>query len=219
MNDHNHLKELLGPYVLGILEPGEERELERHLERCQGCREEEAELRLVHHNIREATTPPRPELKARIIQRLPRRRWRIPIIAAAAILLLTLFLGGIFPALLRPQDAVAATATLSPTNQVSRANGEVRLEDTGVNMQVKLEVSGLSPLQPDEYYEVWFVKGDKPISCGGFAVDSEGRAMVTMNAAKAAYAGYSYVVVTREKSSGDPLPSESKVLGGEIRKA
>jgi anti-sigma-K factor RskA len=220
MNDHNHLKELLGPYVLGILEPDEVLELERHLEECQGCREEEAELRLVHHGIREATTPPRPELKARIMQRLPRRRWRIPVIAAAAaIFLLTLFLGGIYPTLLRPQDAVAATATLSPTKQASGANGEVRLEETGPNMRVKLEVSGLSPLRSDEYYELWFVKGDKRISCGGFAVDSEGRATVTMNAAKAAYAGYSYVVVTREQSGGDPLPSKSSVLGGQIRVA
>src|SRR3712207_5157507 len=80
-------------------------------------------------------------------------------------------------------------------------------------MQVRLKVSGLSPLQPDEYYELWLVKGDRRISCGGFAVDSEGRATVTTNAAKAAYAGYSYAVLTREKSSGDPLPSESKVLG------
>ena len=74
------------------------------------------------------------------------------------------------------------------------------------------------PLQPNEYYELWFVKGDKRISCGGFAVDSEGRATVTMNAAKAAYVGYSYAVVTREKASGDLRTSESRVLGGEIKK-
>jgi Anti-sigma-K factor rskA, C-terminal/Putative zinc-finger len=218
MNDHHHFRELLGPHLLGLLEPDEERQLQRHLAGCRVCREDDAELRIVHHSIREATAPPRPELKARIMRRLPRRRRTILVISAAAILLLTLFLGGVYPALLRSQDAVAATASLSPTKQVPGANGEVRVEDAGANMQVRLKVSGLSSLQPNEYYELWFVKGDKRISCGGFAVDSEGRATVTMNAAKAAYVGYSYAVVTREKAGGDLRPSESRVLGGEIKK-
>ena len=83
----------------------------------------------------------------------------------------------------------------------------MRLEGTGANMRIKLQVSGLYLLRSDEYYEMWFLKGDRRISCGGFTVDSEGRATVTMNAPKAAYAGYPYVVITREESTGNPLPS------------
>jgi hypothetical protein len=86
-------------------------------------------------------------------------------------------------------------------------------------MRIKLEVSGLYTLRSDEYYEMWFLKGDRRISCGGFTVDSEGRAAVTMNAPKAAYAGYPYVVITREESTGNPLPGPTKVLEGEIHRA
>jgi hypothetical protein len=86
-------------------------------------------------------------------------------------------------------------------------------------MRIELEVSGLHPLPSDEYYEMWFLKGNRRISCGGFTVDSEGRATVTMNAPKAAYAGYPYVVITREESTGNPLPGPTRVLEGEIHRA
>jgi hypothetical protein len=220
MNDHHRLRELLGPHVLGLLEPDEERQLQRHLAGCRMCREEEAELHVVHRGLTNATTPPPSELKGRTMERLRRRRWRISgAIAAAAVLLVVLFLGSVYPALLRPQDAVAAAATLSPTRQAPGASGEVRLEGTGANMRIRLQVSGLYPLRSDDYYEMWFLKGDRRISCGGFTVDSEGRATVTMNAPKAAYAGYQDVVITREKSTGNPLPSPTRVLEGEIHRA
>ena len=220
MNDHHCFRELLGPHVLGLLEPDEERQLQRHLAGCRTCREEEVELHVVNRGLTRATTPPPPELKDRTMERLRRRRWRISgAIAAAAILLVVLLLGSVYPAFLRPQDAVAAAATLSPTRRAPEASGEVRLEGTGANMRIELDASGLYPLQSDEYYEMWFLKGDRRISCGGFTVDSEGRATVTMNAPKAAYAGYPYVVITREESSGNPLPSPTRVLEGEIHRA
>ena len=220
MNDDHRFRELLGPHVLGLLEPDEELQLQRHLAGCRTCREEEAELHVVHRGLTKATTPPPPELKDRIIKRSRRRRWQISgAIAAAALLLVVLFLGSVYPALLRPQDAVAAAATLSPTTQAPGASGEVRLEGTGANMRISLEVSGLYSLRSDEYYEMWFLKGDRRISCGGFTVDSEGQATVTMNAPKAAYAGYRYVVITREESTGNPLPSSTRVLEGEIHRA
>jgi Anti-sigma-K factor rskA len=220
MNDHHRFRELLGPHVLGLLEPDEERQMQRHLIECRMCREEEAELNVVHRGLTNATTPPPSQLKGRTMERLRRRRWRISgAIAAAAVLLVVLFLGSVYPAFLRPQDAVAAAATLSPTRQAPGASGEVRLEGTGANMHIRLEVSGLYSLRSDEYYEMWFLKGDRRISCGGFTVDSEGRATVTMNAPKAAYAGYPYVVITREESTGNPLPSPTRVLEGEIHRA
>ena len=114
MNDHHRFRELLGPRVLGLLEPDEERQLQRHLAGCRMCREEEAELHVVHRGLTNATTPPPSELKDRITGRSRRRRWQTSgAIAAAAILLVVLFLGSVYPALLRPQDAVAAAATLS----------------------------------------------------------------------------------------------------------
>ena len=42
MSDHD--QSMLGPYVLGALEPGEAREVETHLRECADCREELAQL-------------------------------------------------------------------------------------------------------------------------------------------------------------------------------
>jgi hypothetical protein len=41
------------------------------------CREEEAELHVVHRGLTNATTPPPPELEGRTMERLRRRRWQI----------------------------------------------------------------------------------------------------------------------------------------------
>jgi hypothetical protein len=83
---------------------------------------------------------------------------------------------------------------------------------------VNLEVSGLPELRSGEYYELWFVKDGERISGGGFTVDDEGNAAVTMNAPGAAE-GYPSMGITREESPQDPRPSPTKVLGGELRRA
>jgi anti-sigma factor RsiW len=62
--------ELLGPFLLGELTAGEERELERHLEGCAGCRRELDLLGQTHHLLRllVANEPP-PDLKSRTLER------------------------------------------------------------------------------------------------------------------------------------------------------
>lgn len=115
--------------------------------------------------------------------------------------------------------AEAMTATLSPTGLAPEARGELRMEEAGSNMRVRLEVSGLPPLGRGEYYELWFVREDgRRISCGGFTVDEAGRASVIMNAPRVAY-GYRRVGVTREHSPGDPEPSPERVLQGRLHES
>ncbi len=109
-------------------------------------------------------------------------------------------------------------ASLSPTELAPRADGEVRLEGVGPNLRVSLDVSGLPLLEPGEYYELWFVNGEDRISGGGFTVDHRGRATVDMNAPSAA-ADYPSIGITSEESPGDPRPSPTKVLGGELRES
>ncbi|MDQ3638896.1 MAG: anti-sigma factor [Actinomycetota bacterium] len=219
MPEHRRAEELLGPYVLGELGPGEEGELERHLEGCPACREEVAIFRLAHRAMATASIPPPPELKARVVGDPPRRsrhpawsRW------PAAALLAVLFTGALYAGIFAPSGTTATP--LSPTGLAPEASGEVNLEGSGAdNARVRLEVSGLPELRPDEYYELWFVRGDgQRISGGGFTVDREGRATVSLNAPRAAR-GYPGVGITLEESPGDPRPSPDKVLGGELREA
>ncbi|HEX5914524.1 MAG TPA: zf-HC2 domain-containing protein, partial [Rubrobacter sp.] len=51
MSEHPDTRNLLGPYVMGNLEPYEEREVEDHLQGCVGCRQEARELRLAHERL------------------------------------------------------------------------------------------------------------------------------------------------------------------------
>ncbi len=65
--------ELLGPFLLGELTVEEERELERHLEGCPGCRRELDLLRQTHDLLRLlAANEPPPGLKARTLARAKR---------------------------------------------------------------------------------------------------------------------------------------------------
>lgn len=221
MDDHRRFEDLLALRSLGELEPEEELELERHLEGCVRCRDEAEALDLVHDELRGFSVPPPPYLKDRVMADLPlrpRRNWRVPgVVLAAAALLVVLILGGVYAQFLGQTETPASSASLAPTPLAPGASGEVRVEDAGANVRVSLDVSGLPELHPDEYYELWFVEGGERISSGGFTVDDEGSAAVLMNAPAAAER-YPSMGITREESSGDPRPSPTKVLGGELQR-
>lgn len=218
MDEHRRFEELLGSYVLGELDHEEKQELERHLEGCSTCRDELEKIARGHRVLGEASIPPPPELKDRVVGNLPRRSARIPwmsAMAAAAVLLIALIAGALYAEVFRSQETVMAS--LAPTELATGASGEVRLEDSRPNTQVKLDVSGLPRLRADEYYELWFVQENgKRISAGGFTVDSKGGATVTMNAPRVADQ-YQDIGITLETSPGDPRPSPDKVLGGELQ--
>ena len=223
MEDHRRFEENLVMRMLGELGPEEERELAHHLKGCARCRDEEEALRLVHGELRGASVPPPAHLKDRLVtdlpDRRPRRGWHVPAVAlAAAALLVALLLGGMYDAFLDGTGTAASRVALAPTRLAPGASGEVRIEDAGANARVNLEVSGLPELRPDEYYELWFVRDGERISSGGFTVDDEGRATVTMNAPGAAE-GYPSMGITREEAPGEPRPSPTKVLDGVLQRA
>lgn len=222
MDAHRRFEELAALRSLGELEPEEELDLELHLEGCARCRDEAEVMRLVHGELQLASASPPPRLKDRVMPDLPRRQtrrnWRASgITMAAAVFLVALILGGAYAQFLGPTETVASMASLEATGLAPGASGEVRVEDAGANVRVNLNVSGLPELRPDEYYELWFVKDGERISSGGFTVDDEGSATVLMNAPAAAER-YPSMGITREESSGDPRPSSTKVLGGELQR-
>jgi hypothetical protein len=60
MSEHPEMQNLLGPYVMGSLDPREECEVEDHLRECAGCREEANGLTIAHERPR---TPPGPGIR------------------------------------------------------------------------------------------------------------------------------------------------------------
>ena len=228
--EHRETRELLGPYVLGALEPGEEREVERHLEACAGCRKEERDLRETHDRlagaaIAGAAAPP--HLKDRVLaalrpqegQALPAgesertRRLRLAVPVAAALLVavaLAAYFGGIFG----PEE----TAALEPTGLAPGAGGEVEIERAPAATEAELEVWGLPQTGPNEYYELWFGREEGRVSAGTFTVDDEGHGRLSTTCPKVAAGDYHRVGVTLERFPEEPRRDSARVvLGGELQ--
>jgi anti-sigma-K factor RskA len=222
MSEHPDTQDLLGPYVMGILEPHEEREIEDHLEGCASCREEAQELRLAHEHLADlahSTEAPPPDLKARVVAGIPRREAsrRVPTWAAAAAA--AFFVLVVLTVILTPDlfgGRALASADLSPTHRAPDAGGEVSIQGTGENMQMRLEAWGLPPCKSEQYYELWLVDGNDRVSAGSFTVGQSGRVDVELNAPN--FAGsYPKVGITAEHDK-DPRASDIKMLSGELHK-
>ena len=221
MSEHPDTRDLLGPYVMGTLEPYEERKVEDHLQRCASCREEAQELRLAHERLADlaySTEVSPDDLKARVVAGIPRREAsrRVPTwVAAVAAAFCVLAVVGVLitPGLFGGQ--ARTSANLSPTDRAPDAGGEVSIQGTGENMEMRLEAWGLPPCKSEQYYELWLVEGDERVSAGSFTVGQSGRADVTLNAPDFA-ASYPTVGVTAEHDK-DPRASDAKILSGELQ--
>jgi hypothetical protein len=223
MGEHQEVRDLLGPYVMGALGQEEEREVEEHLRECEPCGEEARDLRLAHErlvDLANMTDTPSPELKNRLMSGLPRRQTRrLSLVAAAAILGALAVLGVLLysSGLLGPDEV--ASATLEPTDLAPDAGGELQVREADPNARAELEVWGLPRPGPDEYYELWFGKEGGRMSAGTFTVDDRGRETLYMSVPKDA-SGYQQVGITLEKFPEEPRMSAAKpVLVGELEES
>ncbi|MGI9047853.1 MAG: anti-sigma factor [Rubrobacteraceae bacterium] len=222
MNEHLRVRDLLGPYLLGALDPEEEQRVEDHLRRCAECRLEERELWWAHEHMTELawmSEHPPPGLKTRFMDQLPQRRQRYlaPLAAAATVLVLfalaaTLYASGVFG------PTTVASATLRPEGPSAQAGGKVLLYDSGMNVRVKLDAWGLPPCKDGQYYELWFVKDGRRVSGGTFIVGQSGKVDANLNAPH--FTGhYPKVGITYETVDRNPGASDEKILGGEIHES
>ncbi len=217
MSKHPDTRDLLGPYVMGTLEPYDEREVEDHLQECASCREEAQELRLAHERLADlacSTEAPPEDLKARVVAGIPRREAgrRVPSWVAAVAAAFCVLVVLITPNLIEGQ--ARASANLSPTDRAPEAGGEVSIQGTGENMEMRLEAWGLPPCKSEQYYELWLIEGDERVSVGSFTVGQSGRVDVRLNAPDFA-ASYPTVGVTAEYDK-DPRASDAKMLSGAL---
>lgn len=216
--EHRRIRDLLGPSVLGALTPEEELEVGEHLEQCDQCRSEEADIRQAHEYMSDLASvieAPPPELKSRAVNH-PRRSGRSLVSLAAAAVLLVLvglvaaYSAGVF-------TPATATASLGPTQLAPGAGGELKLENSDPNARAILTVWNLPRLKDGEYYELWCGKGGGRVSAGTFTVDEKGRRTLYMSVPAKAVGEYERVGITREKFPREPrLDSTKVVLSGEL---
>ena len=215
----DRFEKLLGPYVLGELADEEERELQRHLERCPSCRDVLDEVHRAHGMLQAAAASPPPELKDWVLARVRNERrhpqagrWKIWLPAAAALVVVALLGFGVIRAFTGPSDGLA----LSATSAAPQAGGELRGERIGDNLKVELDAWGLPEPGDGGYYEMWYAReGGGRISCGTFSATPDGRATVSMSAPVSAVA-YPEIEITQEPDDGNPGSSGKVVLKGSL---
>jgi hypothetical protein len=143
--------------------------------------EEEARLRRVHELLVQAGPPPDlpPELErptrpptAEILQfpLLPRRRWALLAVAAAAVLLVV-FAGGYLVGHAKP-TSFSAERVVPMHGGSALAVLQVGRKDSVGNWPMLLEVNGLPQQRdPQAYYELWLTRNGEPVApCGAFRV-------------------------------------------------
>jgi hypothetical protein len=210
-----HVRNELGGYVLGALEPEEEAAVREHLSRCAECADEHAALaglpRLLElaGPIAEAG-PPAPALEERVLdaiagerphrvrrRRLPRPRARVLLPVAAALatvaVALVIALGG------GEEGTPGFEVALRPVAG-GTAQGRAVLNGADAGIEMQLWVRGL-PRDPGIVYEVYCDAPGWTASAGTFRADSRGRAHVVLNTAARRGEYDAIRVVRRSRSS------------------
>ena len=121
-------------------------------------------------------------------------------------------------------DAASRAGVVEFDQSITAAgSGKVNVEGrlVGIGRIVDLSSKDLPILPKGEFYEVWFVgPGDTPesqnrISAGTFHPDREGKTDVALTAAVDPRL-YPVLVITAEPGDGDPGPSGTEILRGQL---
>jgi anti-sigma-K factor RskA len=205
--------ELVGPYVLGALDPAEAEEMRRHLAVCERCAAEERDLAglpalLDHAHADDTVATPSPQLEDAVLDRFVReragtrpspRRWRRLAIPAAATAALVLAL--VVAVLPTGGDHAYARADLRGMPAGGDAAGVADVEEVPAGTRVDLRAHDL-PMRGGDVYELWCVRTDgRWVSGGSFRARSDGTAAAELTAAVSP-GEYHLVVVTRRSAGG-----------------
>jgi len=205
--------DLIGPYVLGALEPGEVEEMNQHLAECDRCAQERRRLAGLPALLDAAQADDTiavlsPQLEDAVLDqfvkervrsaRAPRswRRFAIPAAAAATVIL------GVVLALLLPGggERAYARAELWSTSGQVLGNASVAEVDGGTRVQLRAHHL---PVSRGAVYELWCVRTDgRWINGGSFHARSDGTAAAQLTAAVSP-GEYHVVVVTRRSAGGE----------------
>jgi hypothetical protein len=217
--------DLIGPYVLGALEPDEMDSMREHLARCDACAAEVRSLAGIPALLDRASADDEvatlsPALEEEVLDRFvreraaanpPRRPWRrfaIPAIAVAA--LVAAILVAALPSGPAPAYAHAQLRSM-PAGGGAAGTADVAEVDAGT--RVKLHADHL-PVQKGSSYELWCVRTDgRWINGGSFHARSDGTAAAELTAAVRP-GEYHLVVITRRSSDG---MRGAEIMRGELR--
>jgi anti-sigma-K factor RskA len=184
------LHDLVAPYALDALEPGERELFERHLEECESCRAQLSDLQSTAAALAyAASTEPPAALRERILEaaraenggkvlQFPKRRWLFPAtaVAAAAAAVVAIGVGLWAASLSRDLDrersakegyarAIELLESDAQVVRLSNAEGGLLVTPGG---EAALVVCDLQPAPTEKTYEAWVIQGETPQPAGLF---------------------------------------------------
>jgi anti-sigma-K factor RskA len=207
------LHELSAAYALHALDGEEERVFEEHLAHCDDCRDEVASFQETAAALAYDVDAPAPPLalKERILARARseretvvalRRRWVLPVAAAAAVAASLAAVGlGIWAATLSSQldEERQANKAAAEIFKLAGARGSLIVTPSG---EAALLVRELAPAPPGKTYEAWVIEGDKVTRAGLFPGGTRTAFVLTRPVPAGAV-----VAVTLERSGGVDQPT------------
>lgn len=228
-----HVREEIGAYVLGALEPPDHERVRSHLATCAACREESerlaglpALLDLLPANASALPAAPPPDMEDTVLAalsrerrhgrhaRLRRLRGRPALAlgsavagAAAAVIVL-----GSFGALSREAEPTRSVELTAPQ---TGARATATLRPTPGGTSVALQIRDLPSARSGEVYEVWFVRREGRVSAGTFSVRGTSDTKVELTTA-ARPGEYERIGITREPNGLDPARNGPNVLAGRL---
>ena len=206
-------RDLIGPYVLGGLEPQEADEMARHLDECDRCAMERRQLAglpalLDMAHAEDTSASLSPELEEAVLDRFvkerasgPRRRraWArvaVPAVAVAVLLFAAVLALGL------PGDDESAYARAELWSTSGQVLGSATVAEVAGGTRVQLHADHL-PVAHGSVYELWCVRTDgRWINGGSFHARGNGTAAADLTAAVRP-GEYHVVVVTRRSTGGD----------------
>jgi anti-sigma factor RsiW len=215
--------DLIGPYVLGALEPGEVEEMNQHLAECDRCALERSRLAglpalLDAAQADDTVAVLSPQLEDAVLDQFvrerarserPPRRWArfaIPAAAAATVIF------GVVLALLLPGGDERAYARAELWSTSGQVLGDARAAEVDGGTRVQLRAHDL-PVSGGAVYELWCVRSDgRWINGGSFRARDDGTAAAQLTAAVSP--GEYHVVVVTRRGAGDERGAE--VMRGKL---
>jgi anti-sigma-K factor RskA len=230
IRDHAEYEEAVGAYVLDALPELEAEVFERHMLRCEACREQVERLQPSVDALPRAVpqVPAPPGLKPRLMRQVRaeltedaalRRRsrsraWR-PSLAwstALATAVVVAFAGyGVF----QLADGGPSRQTVSAMVDTHRLAGaaSAKLEVLDGGDAAILRVSGLPSAGHGRVYQVWLKRGMRFEPVTTFAVDRRGEGSAGIPQGTH---GAQAVMVTREQDGGATQPTEAPVIAAPV---
>ena len=222
--EREEIHQLTAAYALDALNADDERAFEEHLRHCEPCRLEVATMLETAADLAHLAPATRPSdaLRVRILERaraergnvVPlRRRWAIPVAAAAAVAACAAIGLGVWATMLshsltartdalRGRDQALAILATPGARQIPLASGALlAVAPTG---RAALVASSLRSPPNGRTYEAWVVAGGAPPEPAGLFTTRDGRGTLVLTRLVERGAR---VAVTVEPARGSPQPT------------